>query len=56
MNKSLIWIGVFIGSTIGGAIPLLWGDSYFSFTSVILSGVGGVGGIIVAYKINERYF
>ncbi len=32
---------MFIGSTIGGMIPMLWGDSAFSVTSVLLSGAGG---------------
>ena len=24
--KTSIWIGVFVGSTLGGLIPMLWGD------------------------------
>ena len=56
MNKSLIWLGAFVGSTAGSALPLLWHDSYFSVSSVLLSGVGGVLGIIAAYQINRRYF
>lgn len=51
MEKTIIMIGLAIGSTVGGIIPLLWGDSAFSFTSIVLSGVGGVIGIWIGYKI-----
>jgi|GEM_PF-2528301 hypothetical protein len=27
-SSSYIWIGIFIGSTVGGLIPELWGDEY----------------------------
>lgn len=54
--KSLIWIGAFLGSTIGSFIPLLWHASLFSFSSIIFSGIGGILGIIGAYKISQSYF
>ena len=50
--KKLIWLGVFVGSTIGGYIPVLFGSSLFSFTSLLGNGIGGILGIIVAYKIS----
>jgi hypothetical protein len=50
-QKTVIYIGLFIGSTIGGAIPELWGDSMFSISSVLLSGAGGIAGIVVGYKL-----
>lgn len=56
MNKSLIWMGAVIGSAIGGWVPALWGVSVFSFTSIFWSSVGGVLGIVVAYKITQQYF
>ena len=51
MEKMIIMIGLAIGSTVGGMVPLLWGDSAFSMTSLLLSGVGGVIGIWVGYRI-----
>ena len=51
--KSLIWIGVFVGSTVGGALPMLWGDSYFSMSSVILSTVGGLAGVWGGFKLSQ---
>ena len=44
-------IGLVVGSTLGGMVPLLWGDSAFSVMSVLLGGVGGVIGIWAGYRI-----
>jgi len=56
MNKSIIWIGVVVGSIIGSFIPLIWHASLFSFSSVIFSGLGGIAGIWAGWKINQNYF
>ena len=40
-----IWIGIFIGSTIGGLIPEIWGGDMLSYSGVLLSGVGAVAGL-----------
>jgi predicted MFS family arabinose efflux permease len=50
--RSIIWIAIFIGSTIGGMIPSLWGDGMFSYPSVILSGVGAFAGLWIGYRIS----
>ncbi len=42
-----------IGSTVGGIIPSLWGAGMFSFSSIILSALGGILGIWVGYKISQ---
>lgn len=52
-SKKLIWGGMFIGSAIGGYFPLLWGDSVFSFSSVILTAIGGFLGIWVGFKLGQ---
>jgi hypothetical protein len=52
-RKQLIWIGLFVGSTIGGLIPALWGAGALSLSSIFLSGVGAVLGIYGAYKLSE---
>jgi hypothetical protein len=52
-NKTLTWIGMIVGSTIGGLIPALWGAGMFSFSSIILSGVGAIAGIYIAFKISH---
>ena len=52
-SKTTIWIGMFIGSAIGGYIPMLWGGSLFSFSSIILTAVGGLAGIWLGFKISN---
>ncbi len=42
-----------VGSAIGGYIPSLWGDNFMSFTSVILTAVGGLGGIWLGFQLGE---
>ncbi len=49
-SRSLIWIGILIGSTIGGFIPELWGAGLFSYSSLLLSGIGAFLGIWIALK------
>lgn len=51
--KSLIWIGLGVGSTVGGMVPLLWGGSALSMSSVLLSAVGGLVGIWGGYKMGH---
>jgi len=50
--RSRIWVGIFIGSTIGGLIPELWGASLFSYSSVFLSGIGALVGMWLGYKMS----
>jgi uncharacterized membrane protein YeaQ/YmgE (transglycosylase-associated protein family) len=45
-----IWLGVVVGSSIGGFIPELWGADLFSYPSVLLSGIGAFVGLWIGYK------
>ncbi len=47
-----IWLGVLIGSVIGGFIPDLWGADLFSYSSVLLSTVGALAGLWLGYKMS----
>jgi uncharacterized membrane protein YeaQ/YmgE (transglycosylase-associated protein family) len=47
-----IWLGVLIGSVIGGFIPDLWGADLFSYSSVLLSTIGGFAGLWLGYKMS----
>jgi predicted MFS family arabinose efflux permease len=49
--RSSVWIAIFVGSTIGGMVPELWGAGLLSYSSVILSGVGAFAGLWVANKL-----
>lgn len=51
--KVLVSLGIFIGSTVGGYIPTLWGAGLLSFSSLFGSIVGGLIGIWIAYKISQ---
>ena len=51
-SRQLIWIGLFVGSTIGGFIPDLWGAGLFSLSSIFLSAAGGLLGIYVGYRLS----
>ncbi len=53
MARSLIWMGLFIGSTVGGLLPQLWGAGIFSLSAIILSFLGGLAGIWIGYKIGQ---
>jgi predicted MFS family arabinose efflux permease len=52
LMRARIWLGILIGSAIGGFIPDLWGADFFSYTSVLLSGVGGLAGLWLGYKMS----
>jgi hypothetical protein len=50
--QTRIWLGVLIGSAIGGFIPDLWGTGLLSYSSVLLSGIGGFAGLWLAVKMS----
>jgi hypothetical protein len=53
MSRKAIWLGMIIGSTIGGCVPGLWHAGLFSIWSIVLSTVGGLAGIWVAYRMDR---
>jgi len=52
-SKKLIWLGFFVGSTIGGMIPTLWGDDMISLSAIVLSTLGGLAGIWAGFRIGQ---
>lgn len=52
-GKTLIWINVAIFGTIGAYIPVIFGASALSFSSIIGSTVGGIFGIWVGFKLSQ---
>lgn len=52
-SKTMVWVGMFIGSFVGGYIPVLFGASFLSIWSLIGNGLGGIIGIFVAYKLTN---
>jgi hypothetical protein len=53
-SKQMIWIGLFVGSTIGSFLPLIWGGSELSMSGVLLGAVGGILGIWAGLKISQQ--
>ena len=49
-DKTMVMIGASLGSVIGGFIPSLWGADLLSWWSVILTTVGGLGGVYLVAK------
>jgi hypothetical protein len=52
-SSRAIWFGIFVGSAIGGLVPELWGGGAFSYSSVLLSGIGGIAGLWIGLKLGN---
>jgi len=53
MAKKLVWIGLIIGSAIGNMLPVLWGGDAISVSGFLFSGIGGLAGIWVGYRLGQ---
>lgn len=54
-RKSLLYLGVAIGSTIGSFVPDLWGAGLLSASGIFTGGIGGIVGLWAMYKLADRY-
>lgn len=54
-RKTLVMLGLIVGSIVGGYVPMLFGDSFLSYSSVIGNAVGGLLGIVIVYKVTAGY-
>jgi hypothetical protein len=52
-TKKLIWLGMFVGSTVAGFVPNLWGSGFLSLSGLVCSGAGGLLGIWLGYKVGN---
>ncbi|MDE1924664.1 MAG: hypothetical protein KGH79_00585 [Patescibacteria group bacterium] len=52
-TPAAIWIGIVIGSSIGGLIPELWDANIFSFSSIIFSAAGAFAGLWLGFKMTQ---
>jgi hypothetical protein len=50
-SRGFIWFAILVGSTIGSLIPELWGADMFSYSSVLLGGIGGFVGLWLGYVL-----
>ena len=53
MTKKFVWIGFFVGSTAGNALPLLWGGDAISVSGFLFSILGGIVGIWLGYRFGQ---
>ena len=51
--KTFIWGGMFVGSTLGSFLPLLWGADVLSISSIVLSAVGGAVGVWGGFVVGK---
>jgi hypothetical protein len=51
--RSVIGLCIGFGSLVGGYVPVLWGDSGFSFTSVAFGAIGGLAGLWVGARVSS---
>ena len=51
----MVWGGMFVGSAIGGYIPILFGSDWLSLWPIVGNAVGGLLGIYVGYKLGEYW-
>lgn len=53
MDRKLVTLGLIVGSTIGGYVPVLWGADVFSFSSIFCSAIGALIGIWVGFRLGH---
>ncbi len=54
MSKTLVWIGVLVGSSLGGYLPSLFGVEMFSLWGLLGSTVGGIAGVLGGIKLGDK--
>lgn len=52
-TKFMVFLGMTIGSVIGGYLPSFFGVGMISYISVLTSSIGAIIGIIIGYKLSS---
>jgi hypothetical protein len=55
MSKKVVWVGVLIGSSLGGYVPTLFGASGLSLWALLGSTIGGVAGVWAGIVLGDRW-
>lgn len=50
-DKTIYYLASGVGGTVGSFLPELWHAGFFSAWSILLTFVGGIVGIWLAYKV-----
>jgi len=53
MGRSAVGLCALVGSIVGGYVPVLWGASAFSLTSLVFSAAGGAAGVWFGVRLSE---
>jgi hypothetical protein len=53
--KKIVMTGMAIGSFAGSYIPLIWGGSVLSMSSLLFGALGGFIGIWAGYQIGKNW-
>ena len=53
MSKTVVWFGLFVGSSLGGYLPSAFGADMFSPWALLGSVVGGIAGIFAGIKLGD---
>ena len=53
MTRKLMWFGFFVGSSLGGFLPAIWGGDMLSLSGFMLSMVGGIVGMWIGYRASQ---
>lgn len=51
--KTLVIFGMLVGSTVGSYVPMVWGGSLLSVSSILFGAIGGILGIWAGYKLAQ---
>jgi hypothetical protein len=53
MGRSAIGLCALVGTIVGGYVPVLWGSSAFSLTSLVFSAAAGAAGVWFGVRLSE---
>jgi hypothetical protein len=53
VGRSVIGFGGFVGMTVGGFVPEIWGASSLSLASVVFGLLGGVAGVWLGARVAD---
>jgi len=52
MDRRVIWLFAAVGGTVGSLVPLVWGASELSLSSLLLGALGSVAGVIFGARLS----
>jgi hypothetical protein len=55
MNKTVLWMCMAVGSSVGGYLPNFFGQGSLSLASIVGSGIGAVAGVFAAQRIDADF-